>query len=314
MSTADPDLPTAGAHEGTAGGVDRSNPVGGSVGAAGVGVSGPGGRSAYPPHWEADVVLADGGTVHLRPVRPEDQGRLVEFYTRLSEQTIYFRFFGAHPQLTPRELKRFTTVDHDKRAALIALLGDDMVGLAGYDRIPGTEAAEVAFLVEDVHHGRGVGSVLLEHLAAAARERGIGRFLAEVVQGNSKMVGVFHAAGWRTTSTYEDGTVHLSFPIEPTPRSLEVMQEREHCAETQSIERLLHPCSVAVIGASRDPAGVGHRVLVNLLRGRFQGAVYPVNNAGGSVAGVHAYSSVLDAPDTVDLAVITTRPWWCRRS
>ncbi|HET7309953.1 MAG TPA: hypothetical protein VFJ17_01365, partial [Mycobacteriales bacterium] len=80
----------------------------------------------YPEHWEADVVANDGGTVHLRPIRPEDAEALVELHERLSEQTRYFRFFGPYPHLSQRDVERFTVVDHDKRVAIVATLGSDL--------------------------------------------------------------------------------------------------------------------------------------------------------------------------------------------
>jgi len=90
----------------------------------------------YPDHWEADVVLADGGTAHLRPVRPQDAELLRAFYARLSAESIYYRFFSPHPQLTEREIVHFTTTDHINRVALIATIGDQMMAVARYDRLP----------------------------------------------------------------------------------------------------------------------------------------------------------------------------------
>ncbi|MDX6256211.1 MAG: hypothetical protein QOJ11_2545, partial [Frankiales bacterium] len=168
----------------------------------------------YPPYWEADVVLSDGGTAHIRPIRPDDADRLVTFFHRWSAETVYRRFFTVRSELTPTEIERFVNVDHHERVAIVAELGGEMVALARYDRLPESNEAEVAFVVEDAHQGRGLGSVLLEHLAAAARERGIGSFLAEVLPGNRRMVGVFTDAGYVARREYGDGVVRLSFPIE----------------------------------------------------------------------------------------------------
>ena len=258
----------------------------------------------YPAHWEADVVLTDGGTLHLRPILPGDADRLVAFYSRLSAETIRFRFFAPHPRLSPAEVERFTHVDHRERVALVAMLGDEMLAIGRYDQIPGTNAAEVAFLVDDAQQGRGLGSVLLEHLAAIAAECGIERFEAEVLTDNYRMVRVFVDAGYQATKSYEEDAIHLVFGIEPTSSSIAVMQSREHRAEARSVGRLLCPHSVAVVGASRQPRSVGHNVLVNLLRSGFQGPVYPVNPNAEFVASVRAYQSVDDVPDDVDLAIL----------
>ena len=259
-----------------------------------------------PAHWETDAVLADGGAVHVRPIRPDDADRLVDLHSRLSDRTIYYRFFSPHPRLSPREIQRFTTVDYVDRVALVALLDDRFVAVARYDRLPGTSEAEVAFVVADEHQGRGVGSLLLEHLAAAARERGITRFFAETLADNRAMQSVFKQAGWAARSTWADGVVHVEFAIEPTPEALAVQHAREHRADARSVARLLRPSSIAVVGAGRDPEGLGHQVFRNLLDGGFNGPVYPVNREAVSVASVAAWPSLLDVPDEIDLVVIAT--------
>ncbi len=257
-----------------------------------------------PPHWEADIVAADGGTVHLRPIRPEDADGLTGLMDRSSDQTRYYRFFGPMKRLSAKELHRFTHVDHDARVAFVVLLGDQVIGVGRYDRYPGNDEAEVAFLIEDAHQRRGLGSVLLEHLAAAARERGIKRFVAEVLAQNSTMVRVFHDAGYKSQRSYEDGVVHLSFPIEQTEDALAVAYEREQRSESRSIARLLTPSSVAVVGASNDPDKIGNALLRHLLDYGFAGPVYPVNPSARHVRGVPAYADIESIPDDVDLALV----------
>ncbi|SDK71546.1 bifunctional GNAT family N-acetyltransferase/acetate--CoA ligase family protein [Nonomuraea jiangxiensis] len=257
----------------------------------------------YPAHWEADVVLADGGTAHVRPIRPADADRLRSFYSRLSDESIYFRFFGPRPNLSDREVERFTNVDYVNRVALIATIGADMVAVIRYDRT-GPGEAEVAFLVEDAHQGRGVASVLLEHLAATARERGIERFIADVLPANKRMTGLLRQAGYTAQTQFADGVVRMTLDLTPTDTSAEVTAAREHRAEARSIARLLAPGSVAVIGASREPGGVGQTVLRHLLAADFTGPVYPVHREVRAVAGVRAYPSVSAIDDDVDLAVV----------
>ncbi|MFI0407890.1 GNAT family N-acetyltransferase [Actinomadura sp. 3N508] len=273
----------------------------------------------YPDQWEADVVLSDGGTAHLRPIRTGDAGLLRDFYARLSPESIYYRFFSPRPYLSDRDVEHFTGVDHDRRVALIATIGEEMVAVVRYDRVNGGQAdgdqadgdrpetAEVAFLVEDAHQGRGLGPVLLEHIAAAARERGVRRFVASVLPDNRRMTRVFREAGYRAEQRFEEGVIELVLDLEPTETSVEVMTAREHRAESRSIQRLLFPGSVAVIGASRAEHSVGRTVLRNLLAGDFTGPVYPVHPTAVAVAGVRAYPSVLEIPDDVDLAVVAVR-------
>ncbi len=261
-------------------------------------------HGAYPAGWEADVVVSDGGVVHLRPIRPEDADALVAFHATLSDRTRYLRYFGPYPRITERDVHHFTHVDHYDRVALVAVLGDDLIGVGRYDRLGERADAEVAFVVADAHQGRGIGTVLLEHLAAAARERGIQRFVAEVLAENSRMVRVFTDAGYTAQYRYESGVVELTFPIAPTQQSRAVAAERERRAEARSIERMLSPRSVAVIGASTDPKKIGHVVFANLMAYGFAGPVYPVHPEARHIGGVRAYPSVLDVPDEVDLAVV----------
>ena len=305
---------TTGGAPADAAGTDETTPTGadGTTPSADAAAAGPG----YPRHWEADVVASDGGIVHLRPILPGDADALLRFHESLSERTRYLRFFGPYPRIPPRDLQRFTVVDHRARVAFICLLGDEIIAVGRYEGLPGDggpggttgtagiDSAEVAFVARDEHQGRGLGSILLEHLAAAARENGLRRFEAEVLVENHAMVRVFRQAGYQVSRAFADGVLHLEFDIDPTEKSLAVRDAREQRAEARSVHNALHPTSVAVIGASTDPSKIGHAVLANLLRGNFTGPVYPVNPEARSVRGVRAYPSVTDIPDDVDLAVV----------
>ncbi|MFD7665313.1 GNAT family N-acetyltransferase [Streptomyces sp. NPDC059788] len=275
--------------------------------------------SVYPAHWEADVVLRDGGTARIRPIAPDDAQRLVSFYEQVSDESKYYRFFAPYPRLSDRDVHRFTHHDYVDRVGLAATVGGEFIATVRYDRIddrgrpakePGADQAEVAFLVQDAHQGRGVASALLEHIAAVARERGIRRFAAEVLPANTKMIKVFTDAGYTQQRTFEDGVVRLEFDLEPTEQSMAVMRGREQRAEARSVQRLLAPGSVAVIGTGRTPGGVGRSVLRNLLDSGYGGRVYAVNHAfpGGGAhldpEGVPGHRSVPEIPEPVDLAVI----------
>ncbi|MFB7056275.1 GNAT family N-acetyltransferase [Streptomyces vinaceus] len=269
---------------------------------------------SYPAHWEADVVLRDGGTARIRPITTEDAGRLVSFYEQVSDESKYYRFFAPYPRLSARDVHRFTHHDYVDRVGLAATIGEEFIGTVRYDRIgpdgrpasaPADEA-EVAFLVQDAHQGRGVASALLEHIGAVARERGIRRFAAEVLPANNKMIKVFKDAGYEQKRSFEDGSVHLTLDLEPTAESLAVQRAREQRAEARSVQRLLTPRSVAVIGVSRSGGGVGAAALRNLRDSGFRGHLYAVNEAAATdlLDGVRAYRTLgaVDAP--VDLAVI----------
>ncbi|MFC9293604.1 GNAT family N-acetyltransferase [Streptomyces sp. NPDC057011] len=269
---------------------------------------------SYPAHWEADVVLRDGGTARIRPITTADAGRLVSFYEQVSDESKYYRFFAPYPRLSDRDVHRFTHHDYVDRVGLAATIGGEFIGTVRYDRIgpdgrPATapaDEAEVAFLVQDAHQGRGVASALLEHIGAVARERGIRRFAAEVLPANTKMIKVFTDAGYEQKRSFEDGSVHLTLDLEPTAESLAVQRAREQRAEARSVQRLLAPGSVAVIGVSRSLAGVGAAALRNLRDSGFHGHLYAVNEATTRdlLDGVRAYPTIGAIGAPVDLAVI----------
>ncbi|MGH3362547.1 MAG: GNAT family N-acetyltransferase [Nocardioides sp.] len=256
-----------------------------------------------PRHWEADVLLRDGGTAHIRPIQPGDAQLLIDFYERVSDESKYYRFFSPMPRLAEKDVKRFTRVDHVDRVAFIMLLGGEMIAVGRYDVVKPAEA-EVAFLVQDTHQGRGIGQLLLEHLAQAGRERGVERFVAEVLPDNHKMIGAFRDAGYRMVSEYDEGVMVLEFPIDPTDTAMGVMANREHRAEAASIERFFNPRAVAVIGASRRQDTIGQALVRNLVMGNYTGRVYAVNQTSDSVSGLPSYKSVTDIPGDVDLAIV----------
>ncbi|WAX77566.1 bifunctional acetate--CoA ligase family protein/GNAT family N-acetyltransferase [Streptomyces sp. KMM 9044] len=276
-------------------------------------------RHEYPAHWEADVVLRDGGTARVRPITVDDAERLVSFYEQVSDESKYYRFFAPYPRLSAKDVHRFTHHDFVDRVGLAATVGGEFIATVRYDRIgpdgapasgPADEA-EVAFLVQDAHQGRGIASALLEHIAAVARERGIRRFAAEVLPANSKMIKVFTDAGYTQKRSFEDGVVRLEFGLEPTDRSLAVQQAREQRAEARSVRRLLAPGSVVVIGAGRAPGGVGRGLLDNIRAAGYTGRLYAVNKALppeqkelDGAAGVPAHRSVREIDGPVDLAVV----------
>jgi acyl-CoA synthetase (NDP forming)/RimJ/RimL family protein N-acetyltransferase len=257
----------------------------------------------YPSDWEADVVLRDGGTAHLRPIRPDDTEALQTFHVAQSPESVYLRFFAPMPRLSDRDLFRFTHVDYHERVAFVITVGGEIIGIGRYDQVnPST--AEVAFNISDAHHGRGIGSVLLEHLAAAARENGVHKFVAEVLPQNRKMMAVFRDAGYEINHRYDDGVISLSFQIDPTEASRAVMEAREHRAEARSVRALLNPTSVVLIGASRREGTIGHRLLSDMLAGSFTGRLHVVHPEADEVLGTPALRRLADVPGDVDLAII----------
>ena len=261
----------------------------------------------YPEHWEADVLLRDGRTAHLRPILPEDAEGLVEFYSHVSQESKYFRFFAPMPTLSDHDVKRFTNVDYHDRVALVMTVAERIIAVGRYDVIEkkaNHSRAEVAFLVQDAHQRRGIAQLLLEHLAQAGRERGVDRFVAEVLPNNRGMMQVFREQGYEVKGGWDEGVMHLEFDIDPTDTSIGVLAAREHRSEAASIAAFLNAQSIAVIGASRRSDTIGALLVRNLVLGGFTGRVFVVNPAAGAVAGMPAYPTVGDIPGDVDVAIV----------
>lgn len=260
-----------------------------------------------PRCYAVDAVLRDGGSIHVRALRPDDRARLAEHFARLSPQSVYFRFFGAKKRLTDAELDVFTRLDFANAAALVATLGQgDAERIIGVGRwkVTAPGRAEVAFAVLDEHQGRGIGTLLLEHLAALARARGITEFEADVLGENNRMLEVFAHSGFSVRRVLEGGIIHVAFSTAETPEVVAAHDRRERQATAESVRPILAPRSVAVVGASRRPGTIGHALLTNLRRCGFRGPVYAVNPNAPMVDGAPAYPNVRAIGAPVDLAVI----------
>ena len=250
-----------------------------------------------------DVILRDGSTLRLRAPAREDADALAAFFTGLSERSFYLRFHGIRP-VDDDLVRHFLDPDWQDRGVLIGELDDRIVAVAEYMRLRDERAAEAAFAVADELQGRGIGTRLLERLAAIAAEQGIEGFVAEVMPENRAMLGVFEGAGLEVTRELDGGEFEVRFPIAPTERFIRTRDERDHLAVTASLRPFFEPKSVAVIGASRRRGSIGGELFRNVLAADFVGAAYPVNRDGEPVGGVPAYKSIADVPEVVDLAVV----------
>jgi acetyl coenzyme A synthetase (ADP forming)-like protein len=260
--------------------------------------------AGYPTSREADVILRDGSSVHVRPVRGEDEMALAGFFEGLTAESRGLRFFSAAPNVAG-EAERAVNVDYADRYGLIATRGEDSspVGHAGYARISeGT--AEVAFAVADVMQGRGLATILLAHLAEVAHERGITAFEAEVLPENHRMIAVFRDSGLPVEVQSAPGSIQVKLPTSLSSEAVERFEDRDRAAAAAATMHFIEPSSVAVIGASRERDSVGGQTFHNLLEPGFEGTAYPVNRQADVVQSVRAYGSIRELPGPVDLAVI----------
>jgi acetyl coenzyme A synthetase (ADP forming)-like protein len=262
--------------------------------------------TTYPGHREADVVLRDGSTVHVRPARLTDAPAVEELLKGLSDRSRWLRFFSGFPNIE-KAVQWATEVDYDRRYGLVATTGaaGRLVGHAGFERQPDhPERAEVALEIADAMQGKGLGTILLGQLAEAANEIGVQVLGAEVLPQNHQMIKVFRDSGFPVKTHTIPGVILIEFPTSLSPEALEQFERREQVAATAAMDAFLAPRSVAVIGASRRRGTVSGELFHNLLAAGFNGPVYPINPKASVVQSVLAYKSVLDVPGPVDLAVL----------
>jgi len=260
--------------------------------------------AGYPSAWEFDGLLRNGEAVVVRPIRPADAPALAGLREDVSPGTDQHVLL-AGPSLAMETAARFADVDYDARMAFVALVSDELVGLASYDRLDmPVPAAEASFIVAGARRGHGVTTLLFESLAEYARTRGILRLTAEVKAQNTALLEVFAATGLRCTRRSGPATVQVEIDLRPTAAYLASCDQREAMAEVASVAAILQPRSIAVVGAGRHPGNVGHQVVRSLLAGDFSGTVYPINPAARAVCGVPAYPALLSVPEAVDLAIV----------
>jgi len=257
--------------------------------------------------YASDARLKDGLTVHLRPIRPEDTARMLQMWSRLSPETIRLRFFGPR-SMDESQMRYFTEVDYEHRFALVAETAGRIVGVSRFDILDESEGlgrvAEFAVLVEDAEQGRGIGTVLLRGLVEPANDLGVTGFVGDVLRENARMLRMLRDAGLAPAFTDAGGVVSTSFSSTPTETFLSTGDEQDRQAAVAALRAVFTPRSIAVVGASRDPATIGGLVFDNLLRGRYDGPVYPVNPSAEHVQSVPAYKSVSDCPTVPELILV----------
>jgi acyl-CoA synthetase (NDP forming)/RimJ/RimL family protein N-acetyltransferase len=252
----------------------------------------------------------DGSAIEIRAAGPADAEAVREMHASLSPENAYLRFFSLSPVNAEREAKRVCREPGPDHAALLAWLGGELAGVASYEPTAKPGIAEIAFAVPDHLHGRGIATLLLEHLVSIARQRKLQAFAAETLAGNTAMLAVFADAGLPVQRKLSDGEMQLTFPLpaDETDRRLgdylDSVAARESHADVASLRHLLRPASVAVVGASRRRGSPGREILHNIVTGGFAGAVYPVNLHARSMEGLRCLPSVADLPEQVDMAVI----------
>jgi acyl-CoA synthetase (NDP forming)/GNAT superfamily N-acetyltransferase len=266
------------------------------------------------PAGSAFALLADGATIEIRAATPADFMAVRQMYRSMSPDNIYLRFFSMSMATADDQAQRACREPAADHATRLAWLDGELVGVASYECENPPAIAEIAVAVADHAHHRGVGTLLIEHLVTAGRDQGVRTFTAEVLSENSAMLKVFANAGLQARRNWANGLAELAFDLPSSAADagwepyLDAVASREGHADVASLRHLFAAESVAVIGASRNPHGVGRVILRNIVTGGYAGPIYPVNPLAGELEGVPCRRSAAALPPAVDLAVIAVRP------
>ncbi|GAA4592253.1 GNAT family N-acetyltransferase [Planotetraspora phitsanulokensis] len=255
------------------------------------------------PLEECDVLLRDGSVAHVRALRDGDREALHELVDSASERSVYMRFAAGGTATAHAYVDRMIGPAY-RGHALVATMSGRLVGVAEWIGDDAADQADLGVLLDDAAHGRGLGTVLLEHLALNAAENGIKELVADVLAENRSVIQVIEDAGLEVRRRHIDGWEEFRISTGTTAGLLTAIDARAHEAERNSLIGLFGARSVAVIGAGRDPANVGHRVLRNLIAGGFAGPIYPINPEAAEVEGLEAYPDLSAAPGQAELAVV----------
>ncbi|MFI8454710.1 GNAT family N-acetyltransferase [Kitasatospora sp. NPDC085464] len=263
--------------------------------------------AAHPSLTTAEALLADGTTVELRPLGPDDHRAVLDLHAAgMSEESRRMRFFGVSRNAPAQAADRLCGPSRTGVLALGAWAGDELVGEADCELLDEpSRTAELALAVADRWHHRGVATLLLEHLVHAARAAGIRFFEADTLYSNRAVHQVFADLGLPVRRHHAQGEVRIRVPLdEGDEHYRSAVDERGRRADVASLAALLRPASVAVVGASRREGSVGGTVLAKIRQGGFAGPLWAVNQHAREIGGELAYPSVSALPAVPDLAVL----------
>ncbi|HVA88478.1 MAG TPA: GNAT family N-acetyltransferase [Chloroflexota bacterium] len=235
----------------------------------------------------------------LRAAGQADRPRVETMFQQLAPDQLAMRFHSSGRNVDDSMID-LALGGH----ALVAERDGAIVALASYYPLRDPSSAEMAIVVADAEHRRGLGTALFERLAHDARAAGIRRFLALVLARNPAMLALLDHLGFRRTRHLDADVFEVSVDLHPDPEYLARFDARRHIAALASLGPLFHPRAVAVIGASRRAGTIGNALFHNLLAGGFSGTVYPVHPTASAIDSVRAYVSVAAIPEPIDLAMI----------
>jgi acetate---CoA ligase (ADP-forming) len=254
------------------------------------------------------VILKDGSTMVFRPIRKEDAPVWLDFYRRLSISQESLRLLHFPTRMSIEDAIHYCTVDYTSQFAVVAETREGqekhIIAEGRYIQKTDRKIAEISIVVLNYYQQKGIGTKLIEWLAIAARKQGIEFFETQVLTNNTALLSVFQSYGFLMEQRQENDVYYIKFPLTRTPQVEEKKYERTAIATNKSLQYILKPRSVAVVGASNRAGALGRLVLQSMLQSGFKGSVYPINANHDHILSVKAYPSVLDVSDDIDLAII----------
>jgi acetyl coenzyme A synthetase (ADP forming)-like protein len=239
--------------------------------------------------------------------RPEDKEAMAKFFASLSQASRLRRFFSF---AVPEDKRIDFFCDSSNPSKQLSLIvtrlspdGPRIIATGSYAARDET-TAEVALAVDDAFQGKGVGTLLLERLAVLAAANGFVRFWALTNFENKPMLDVFRSSGFECHTKMEGQYVEVGLSVIPNESSVARNEMRDRISTIASLRPFFQPRSVAIVGASRNPANIGHRIVRQLLAAGYRGALYPINPKASEIADLRAFSTVQDLPEAPDLAII----------
>lgn len=257
-----------------------------------------------PAELQASAVLADGDVVVVRTLNPADAAEVLALHARLTGRDRHFRFFGSGPSGPDEFAARVSDDSGPGHAEVGCFLRGALIGVAHYEVLADPTEAEMGLVVDGEVRTHGVATLLLEHLVSIGRRAGVRKLVAEVLAENSQMLRVITDLGLPFQASSGGPERHVSVPLDPSESYLDKVVQRDVVADTASLDHLLRPSSIAVIGAGRRPGSVGHAVPVNILDSGYPGSILAVNPNAEEILGVPCVRSVAELIETPELAVI----------
>ncbi len=254
------------------------------------------------------ALRADGRLVTIRRAVADDRAALHALDAAASDRSIRFRFFSASREVAERYADAVAAEPQSPvRDSIVAETEDGIVGLAALEQIS-PDCGEIAVLIADAAQHEGIGTLLVEALVAAGRARRLSTLTADVLADNAVMLSVLHDLGLPMTRSYDDGVLHLVLDLDAATDLSTRVTARERRSEVASLQHVLAPRSVAVVGVGSRENSIGRAVLRNLIEAGYTGDLAVVHPRHEEILGLRAVPAPAQLSEPPDLAVVAVPP------